>query len=120
MTVTTDKSGVDVERFARDPFADHSSRFPLSRTNPEPPAAGPSPATIRPWGLGGMRTARQQGDPLREAFTYDHARQVAFDGGGRPLTAADPTADKVSSNDGDEGPSEDYNNDYAPDSPFAI
>lgn len=65
-----------------------------------------------------MRPARRQGDPLREAFTYDHGRQMALDRKGRPLTAADPTADKVSSNDGDEGPSEDYNNDFCPDSPF--
>ena len=30
-----------------------------------------------------------------------------------------PTANKVTSNDGDEGPSEDFTYDFAPDSPFA-
>ena len=71
------------ERFTSDPLADHSARFPLSRVNPTAPLSGPSPAAIRPWSLGGMRTARQQGDPLRDAFTYDHDRQIALDGQGR-------------------------------------
>ncbi|MDQ3578729.1 MAG: hypothetical protein M3443_14280 [Actinomycetota bacterium] len=66
-----------------------------------------------------MRPARHQGDPVREAFTYDHDRQVAIGGNGNLLTAAkEPTAIKNTSNDGDEGPSEDFSYDFCPDSPY--
>jgi hypothetical protein len=64
-----------------------------------------------------MRPARQQGDPIHETFYYDHNTQVAVDANGRPLLAADPTANKVSSSDGDEGPSEDFTYDFCPDMP---
>jgi hypothetical protein len=66
-----------------------------------------------------MRPARQQGDPVREAFVYDHGRQVALSRAGVPLTITNATANKVTNNDGDEGPSEDFTYDYCPDSPFA-
>lgn len=68
-------------------------------------------------GLGGMRPARQQGDPVRAAFHDDHRTQTAVDDTGRTLVAAEPTANKASSNDGDEGPSEDFTYDFCPDHP---
>jgi hypothetical protein len=67
-----------------------------------------------------MHPARQQGDPVRETFGYDHGTQVAVDADGRTLLAADPTANKVSSSDGDEGPSEDFSYDFYPDSPNPV
>jgi hypothetical protein len=73
---------------AADPFADHSARFPLSRANPAASYANPSEPAIRPWGLRGMRPARQQGDPVREVFAYDHELQVAVDKWGRLLINA--------------------------------
>jgi putative ATP-grasp target RiPP len=79
-----------------------------------------SEPAIRPWGLTGMRSARQQGDPVRDAFDYDDVRQVAVDGRGRLLVDAGPTAEKVTNNDGDEGPSEDFIHDFHPDSPYSV
>jgi putative ATP-grasp target RiPP len=111
---------ITVDQFAADPFADHSARFPMSRTNPPVSDAAPSSPAIRPWGLQGMRPARQQGDPVREVFAYDHDLQVAVDGQGRLLLNAGPTAEKQSDNDGDEGPSEDWKNDFCPDSPYSV
>jgi putative ATP-grasp target RiPP len=113
MTITMDV-------FAADPFADHSARFPLTRANPVVSNATPSEPAVRPWGLRGMRPARQQGDPIRDAFSYDHVRQVAVDRKGRLLVNAAPTAEKQSNNDGDEGPSEDWKNDFCPDSPYSV
>lgn len=67
-----------------------------------------------------MRPARQQGDPVGEAFAYDHARQIAVNREGVPLTITDATAKKDTNKDGDEGPSEDFTYDYCPDHPAAI
>lgn len=111
---------VTVEQFAADPFADHSARFPLSRTSPPVSDSAPSEPTIRPWGLRGMRPAAQQGDPVREVFAYDHNAQLAVDKRGRLLVNAAPTAIKQTDNDGDEGPSEDFQNDFCPDSPYSV
>jgi hypothetical protein len=47
-----------------------------------------------------MRPARQQGDPVREVFFYDHDEQVAIDAKGRYLTVEAATANKVTSSDG--------------------
>jgi putative ATP-grasp target RiPP len=103
--------------FADDPIAPHSARFPLGRPVGATDVSSPSAPGVRPWGLNGMRPARQQGDPVRAAFRYDHATQTAVDQAGRTLVAAEPTANKVSSNDGDEGLSEDFTYDYCPDCP---
>lgn len=62
-----------------------------------------------------MRPARHQGDPVRDAFVYDHARQVAVNCDGVPLTITAATANKVTNSDGDEGRSEDFTYDYCPD-----
>lgn len=106
------------ESFADDPIAAHSPRFPLGRgAGPAGPSA-PSDAEIRPWGLSGMHPARHQGNPLLGVFTYNHADQIARDQTGQPMTMVEPTANKVTNNDGDEGPSEDFTYDYCPDSPF--
>jgi putative ATP-grasp target RiPP len=103
--------------FTDDPIAPHSAQFPLGRIGGPPDHSVASEPNVRPWGLGGMRPARQQGDPVRAASHYDHATQTAIDGTGRTLVAADPTANKVSSSDGDEGPSEDFTYDFCPDDP---
>jgi len=109
-----------LDQFAADPVAAHSGQFPLGRNSTPMDLSAPSPAGIRPWGLGGMRSARQQGDPVREAFTYDHVRQVAVNRAGAPFTITNATAKKVTNSDGDEGPSEDFTYDYCPDSPVAV
>jgi putative ATP-grasp target RiPP len=106
--------------FADDPIAPHSAQFPLGRIGGSPERSVPSAPQVRPWGLGGMHPARQQGDPVRETFHYDHTTQTALDGTGRTLLAAEPTANKVSSNDGDEGPSEDFTYDFCPDYPNPV
>jgi putative ATP-grasp target RiPP len=107
------------EGFADDPIAPHSAQFPLGRIG-LPDHSVPSEPGVRPWGLSGMRPARQQGDPVRTAFHYDHTTQTAIDGTGRTLVAAEPTANKVSSSDGDEGPSEDFTYDFCPDCPAQV
>lgn len=105
-----------LDQFAADPVASHSGQFPLGRNAGPVDLSAPSPTEIRPWGLVGMRPARQQGDPVREVFAYDHDQQIAIDSRGCSLpTAKEPTAKKNTNNDGDEGPSEDFSYDYCPD-----
>ncbi|MGH3514679.1 MAG: hypothetical protein ACRDRB_20760 [Pseudonocardiaceae bacterium] len=106
--------------FDADPIAPHSAQFPLGRVGGAPAHSRPSESSVRPWGLRGMRPTRHQGDPIGEMFGYDHNAQVAVDADGRCLLAADPSANKVSSNDGDEGPSEDFTYDFCPDSPHPV
>ena len=106
--------------FADDPIASHSAQFPLGRAGGPADACVPSAPAVRPWGLRGMRPARHQGDPVRAAFHYDHATQTAIDDGGQTLVAADPTANKGTSSDGDEGPSEDFTYDFYPDHPGGV
>ncbi len=57
-------------------------------------------------------------EPL-PAWRYDHEQQIAvdLDGIGLNELRMDPSADSVTGNDGDEGPSEDYVYDFAPDAP---
>src|ERR1700759_1790308 len=110
------KTALMAPGFADDPIAPHSAQFPLGRIDGRTDAT-PSDPTVRPWGLRGMRPARQQGDPVRATFHYDHGTQTARDETGRTLVAAEPTANKASSNDGDEGPSEDFTYDFCPDCP---
>jgi putative ATP-grasp target RiPP len=112
-------SNTVLERFADDPVASHSGQFPLGRAAEVIDICSPSPIGIRPWVLGGMRPAVHQGDPVRETFFYDHGQQIAVSREGAPLTIAAATANKVTSNDGDEGPSEDFTYDYSPDSPYS-
>ena len=107
------------EQFSADPVATHSGQFPTGRNSAPISGSVPSAAEIRPWALRGMRPARQQGDPIRDVFSYDHELQIAVTRDGVPLTISDATAIKNTNNDGDEGPSEDYTYDYCPDSPAA-
>lgn len=110
-------SAPTLELFASDPVASLSGQFPLGRVEPLADPREPSAADLRPWGLRGMHRARHQGDPVHDHFTYDHRQQVAVNADGELLIEADATANKVTNNDGDEGPSEDYTYDYCPDYP---
>ena len=109
-------------RFAEDPVASDSAQFPLARPMGTPDNIDiPSPDTVRPWGLRGMTVLSSAGQRIT-TWRYDHERQVAVDCDGTPLNKTrmgPPTANKVTSNDGDEGPSEDFTYDFAPDSPFS-
>ena len=106
-------------QFAQDPIASHSAQFPLTRPFDQRSAdCLPSSPESRPWNLRTMHEPTGAGVPLPE-FHYDHQQQVAVTPDGRSLVEAyDPTANSVTDNDGDEGRSEDWSYDFAPDSPF--
>jgi putative ATP-grasp target RiPP len=111
----------ELTRFAEDPIASDSAQFPLARPMGTPDNTDiPSLDSVRPWGLRRMKILPGTGRQIR-IWRYDHERQVAVDGDGTPLNQTrmeQPTADKVTSSDGDEGPMEDYIYDFAPDVPF--
>lgn len=70
----------------------------------------PSPEGIRPWGLRGMHVLPPNEKQITD-WRYDHQRQIAVDSGGTPINdirMGVPTANKVTSSDGDEGPMEDF------------
>ena len=107
-------------RFAAEPLVSDSAQFPLGRPQSTPESADtPSPEGVRPWGLRAMRTLPRTGQKKLPVWHYDHQQQMAVDSEGHPVRELrmDPSADSVSSNDGDEGPSEDWKYDFAPDSP---
>jgi putative ATP-grasp target RiPP len=112
---------IELTRFAEDPIASDSAQFPLARPMGTPDNTDmPSPGGVRPWGLRGMEVPLNAGQRIK-VWRYDHERQVAVDGDGTPLSEArmeQPTVNKVTSSDGDEGPMEDYTYDFAPDAPF--
>lgn len=118
MTATLEWTG-----FAEDPMASHSAQFPLG--GPQGLAASldaPSSEEVRPWGLRAMRPVQlaEEGSSL-EGFTYDHVKQLAIDGRGRHIDIKAASAESNTSKDGDEGPSEDWKYDFAPDAdPFAV
>lgn len=64
------------------------------------------------------RMANKTVEPLPE-WRYDHERQIAVDLDGITLyeLRMDPSANSVSNLDGDEGASEDWTYDFAPDAP---
>jgi putative ATP-grasp target RiPP len=104
-------------------LASPSEQFGLGRPPGLPAAtAGPSGSARRPWGLRGLVRAVPTRVVVGPGYRYDPVRQVLVDGTGRPLIDGDdedgPSADSVSDNDGDEGRSEDWKNDFAPDHPF--
>lgn len=102
-------------RFADDPMASDSAQFPLGRPIRTPDELAPSSRPgVRPWGLRAMRTL-PKGCETTPAWSYDHDRQIAVGSDGYALQMA--TANKVTNNDGDEGPSEDFTYDFAPDAP---
>jgi hypothetical protein len=72
-------------RFADDPLASDSAQFPLARPMGTPENVDPpSSDEVRPWGLRGMKALCSTGQRIT-TWRYDHARQVAVDGGGTPL-----------------------------------
>jgi hypothetical protein len=104
--------------FTDDPLAPPSSQFPLARpgwTAPEEPERPSGPST-RPFGLRFMRTAPTMRAP---GFRYSHALQmsVTADRPDIPMIDRAPMMEwsTITNNDGDEGPSEDFGNDYCPD-----
>lgn len=106
-------------RFADEPVASDSAQFPLGRPTGAPDNPDPaSRAGVRPWGLRGMTVPTTTASPL-PAWRYDHERQIAvdLDGIGLNELRMDPSAESVSNNDGDEGVSEDWRHDFAPDVP---
>lgn len=104
-------------RFSEEPVVSDSGQFPLARPMRTPDNTDAvSPAAVRPWGLRGMLTMSRSGKPALD-WRYDHERQIAVDSDGNPLRMNEPTAHKVTNNDGDEGPSEDFTHDFAPDTP---
>ncbi|MGH3627479.1 MAG: hypothetical protein ACRDRL_08585 [Sciscionella sp.] len=78
-----------------DPIAPASGRFALGEPEGTPPATdAPSTAGLRPWGMLAMKPA-----------------------GPSMAKRGDPSADTTASTDGEDGPSsEDWNNDFHPDS----
>ena len=114
MVMTT----TEVIRFYDDPLAPVSAQFPLTRSgmaavdNTDVPS-GPD---TRPFIL---RHVGAIPEPAVPAYEYSHSQQVSVapDGSGEPMVRRSPTMEwsTKTDNDGDEGPSEDYGNDYAPD-----
>lgn len=106
-----------------DALASASEQFGLGRPPGLPIATdGPSPQKIRPWGL--RRLVRPASTPsLRGGLRYDHRRQLLVDECGRPYVQDGDrdgaSAESVSDYDGDEGRSEDWKYDFAPDHPCA-
>jgi putative ATP-grasp target RiPP len=100
-------------------LASASEQFGLGRPPGLPVAsAGPSSREIRPWGL--RRLVRPVATvPLPAGLRYDPVRQVLVDGSGNRFVdvRGDASAESVSDVDGDEGRSEDWRYDFAPDDP---
>ena len=114
---------VTAERFADDPLAPVSAQFPLTRPGlaAVDNTGAPSGPDTRPFGL---RFVGVMPEPQVPAYEYSHDQQVsvAADGSGEPMVRRSPTVEwsTKTDNDGDEGPSEDYGNDYAPDHPVHV
>lgn len=104
--------------FADEPLASHSAQFPLGRPYTAPGNDTPSDAGVRPWNLRLMEPVTMPAAP-RERAAYDPMQQVSVNRYGLPVLG-DPTANSVSSGDGDEGPSEDWTYDFSPDNPYDV
>ncbi|MDI2032011.1 putative ATP-grasp-modified RiPP [Saccharopolyspora sp. TS4A08] len=108
------------DTFAKDPFAPHSGQFPLGRVNEtEGNADVPSEPDVRPWNLRRM-TPVEMPAATGTAGVYDPQKQYAVTADGAPVVAAEPSANSVSNLDGDEGASEDWTYDFAPDAPYQV
>ncbi len=102
-------------RFAGDPLASVSERFPLAWPDLAEPGGGkPSAAETRPFGL---RVLRIMASPGFRAYRYCHERQLTVGDDGRELPAIVDKLDwtTVSHGDGDEGPDKDYAWETVPD-----
>ncbi|RZS37814.1 putative ATP-grasp target RiPP [Herbihabitans rhizosphaerae] len=114
---------VDTEQFYDDPLAPVSAQFPLTRPglatvdNTDAPSA---PET-RPFGL---RNVRAMPEPIVPPYEYSHDQQVSVsdDDSETPMVKLSPNMEwsSITDNDGDEGPSEDWGNDFAPDHPVQV
>lgn len=104
-------STAEPTRFAEDLLlALTSGQFPLGGTCAPVPGdkKGPSGPATRPFGL---RKLREMAEPKASRYRYCHERQmaVAADGtGGLMIEHMKLEWTTVTNNDGDEGPSEDY------------
>lgn len=108
------------DTFANDPFAPHSGQFPLGRVNAtKGNTDAPSEPGVRPWNLRRM-TPVEAPAATAPVGVYDPQKQYSVTAAGVPLVAAEPSANSVSNLDGDEGASEDWTYDFAPDSPFQV
>jgi hypothetical protein len=103
-------------RFAGDPLASVSERFPLAWPGTAEPGEGgePSAPDIRPFGL---RVLRVMGSPRLSAYRYCHERQLTTGDDGRELPSIVDKLDwtTVTHCDGDEGPEKDYAWETVPD-----
>lgn len=108
------------DTFAHDPITPHSGQFPLGRVNAtKGNTDAPSQPGVRPWNLRRM-TPVETPSVTAPAAVYDPELQFAVSAGGAPSVAAEPSANSVSNLDGDEGASEDWTYDFAPDAPFQV
>jgi len=104
--------------FTDDPLAPASAQFALARPGLAPPddPARPSGSTTRPFGLRFAHPAPQLHIP---AFSFSSELQMAVTGDGdrRPVIDVTPMMEwsTITHSDGDEGPSEDFGNDFCPD-----
>ncbi|UJW32647.1 putative ATP-grasp-modified RiPP [Saccharothrix sp. AJ9571] len=107
-------------RFYDDPLAPVSAQFPLTRPGlaEVDSIEGPSGPDTRPFGL---RHVRPLPAPKVPAYTYSHVQQVSVapDGSEQPMVELTPNAEwsSITDNDGDEGASEDWGNDFHQDHP---
>lgn len=107
-------------RFYDDPLAPVSAQFPLTRPGPATVdnTEAPSAPETRPFGLRHVRVMPEQVVP---AYAYSHDQQVsvADDGSEEPMVRLSLNMEwsSITDNDGDEGPSEDWGNDFMPDYP---
>ncbi len=104
-----------------DALASASEQFGLARPPGLPPSRDvPSVLGNRPWGLRGL--VRPTPTPnLRSGLRYDLGLQLLVREDGRPVVQDEddgPSVESVSDYDGDEGKSEDWKYDFAPDHPF--
>lgn len=113
---------LDSTRFADDPIAGDSAQFPLARPfgTRLDGSDTPSPEGVRPWNLRSMRPQVPADETLPKSWKYDHLRQLAIDADGQPLIIHAASAKSVSNNDGDEGPSEDWQYDFTEDDPGQV
>lgn len=115
------KMAAEISHFYDDPLASVSAQFPLTRPGVASAVGNtevPSGPVTRPFGL---RAVRAIPEPLIPPYDYCHDQQVsvADDGSGEPMVRRSTSMEwsSITDNDGDEGPDEDWGNDYAPDHP---
>lgn len=107
--------------FNHEPVAPYSAQFPLpAGSHTAAPGEGPSAPGIRPWNLRALAPAVAR-RPIASHGIYDPERQIRLTPDGRPASLdSDATAHSITTNDGDEGPSEDWKYDYCPDDPTGV